>query len=106
MPTNLLSQLPSNEGKEVFETIFQNSALKIERIISFAQTTPEGEWYDQDEDEFVLLVEGSATIFFEDNSEVILKKNDYIHIEAHKKHRVTSTSLDALWLCIFFKNQI
>ncbi len=88
--------------KEIFETIFKNGSVRIERIISNGQQSPKGFWYDQDEYEFVSIVEGYAVVEFE-NESVTLEKNDYIIIEPHKKHRVSYTSSPTVWLCIFFK---
>jgi len=91
-------------SQELFETLFQNENIKIERITSYAQITPEGEWYDQESDEFVILSEGSAELLFDDGKVVKMSKGDSLHIKAHQKHRVEFTSKDALWLAIFFKN--
>ena len=41
---NLPSQLPNEEK---FETLISSHSVLIERIISTGQTTPTGEWYDQ-----------------------------------------------------------
>ncbi len=91
---------PADE--EIFETIFKNKTVKIERIISNSQISPGNFWYDQDDYEFVLLIEGEAVLKFEDET-IKLQKNDYIIIEPHKKHRVAYTSKSAVWLCVFFK---
>jgi cupin 2 domain-containing protein len=91
-----------SKNKEIFENIFKNRNVKIERIVSYGQTSPKDFWYDQDKYEFVLLVQGQAEIEFE-NSKVKLCKNDYLIIEPHKKHRVSYTSKPAVWLTFFFK---
>jgi len=88
--------------KEIFETIFKNGSVRIERIVSNGQKSPEGFWYDQNEYEFVSVVEGCALLEFEDES-IKLEKNDYIIIEPHKKHRVLHTSSPTVWLCVFFR---
>lgn len=99
---NLLQNIPTSDD-EIFETILQNKSVKIERIISSGQTTPENFWYDQEEDEFVLVVQGEAKIAFEDR-EIVLKVGDYVNIPAHTKHKVTYTSKDeeTIWLAIFY----
>ena len=51
---NIFQGLPEKPTKnEIFETLLENNSLKIQRIISTGQTTPEGEWYDQVTDEWV-----------------------------------------------------
>lgn len=94
-----------NGDKEVFETI-ADGETKIERIISTGQVTPEGEWYDQLLDEWVVLLEGEARILFEETGEVSLKPGDYILIKAHERHRVVYTSKcpPCLWLAIHGKH--
>ncbi|WP_107668771.1 cupin domain-containing protein [Cyanothece sp. BG0011] len=95
-----LPELPKKQ--EIFETIINSKNVIIERIISTGQTTPEGSWYDQDQDEWVILLQGEATLLYSDNSSIDLKSGDYLLIKAHQKHRVIFTSSDppCIWLAI------
>ncbi len=88
--------------QEIFDTILKSKNVKIERIISTGQTTAEDTGYDQEEDEWVILLQGKATLSFFDNSSINLKAGDYLLIKAHQKHRVTFTSFDppCIWLAI------
>ncbi len=96
---NLPSSLPN---KELFESIVANGKILIERIISTGQTTPPGEWYDQDKDEWVILLQGEAILSYEDESQVTLTVGDYLFIPAHQKHRVeyTSSNPPCIWLAV------
>ncbi len=96
---NLPSSLPN---RELFESIISNDNILIERIISTGQTTPAGEWYDQEKDEWVILLQGFATLSYEDGSQIKLTAGDYLFIPAHQKHRVeyTSTSPNCIWLAV------
>lgn len=87
---------------EQFEPIETGQNIRIERIISTGQTTPEGQWYDQDTDEWVVLLQGKAEISYEDGTLVRLKAGDYLMISAHQKHRVeyTSIELPCIWLAV------
>ena len=102
--SNIFSNIAPSRQKEVFETIFKDKSIKIERIISYGQSSPVDFWYDQDENEFVLLLEGVAKIEFE-NDTITLKTGDYLLIPSHKRHRVAFTAKDkpTIWLAIFFK---
>jgi len=61
IPTgNLFHDLPARLTDERFETLLATPGLKLERIVSTGQTTPEGQWYDQDRDEWVVLLRGGA----------------------------------------------
>jgi cupin 2 domain-containing protein len=95
--------MPSRQ-KEIFETIFKDNFIKIERIISYGQSSPVDFWYDQNENEFVILLDGFAKIEFE-NDTITLKRGDYLLIPSHTKHRVAFTDTDkpTIWLAIFFK---
>ncbi|WP_013325172.1 cupin domain-containing protein [Gloeothece verrucosa] len=88
--------------EEYFQTILSNQNLKIERIISRGQTTPEDQWYDQERDEWVILLQGEAELSYQDGSKIRLKGGDYLLIPAHEKHRVDYTSIDppCIWLAI------
>ena len=101
---NLLSNIPLSSKEEIFETIIHRDNIKIERIVSYGQTTPKDYWYDQDEDEFIMIVEGNATIIYDDKTTFNLKKNDTLYIKAQQKHKVTYTSNPTIWLAVFIKN--
>jgi len=94
-----------SNNEEITEIITQGNFLRIERIISAGQTTPDGFWYDQNEHEFVMVLQGEAKIVLEDNKEQLFKTGDYINIPAHVKHRVTYTSSEpkCIWLAIFYE---
>jgi cupin 2 domain-containing protein len=87
---------------ELFESLLSSENLLIERIISTGQTTPTGQWYDQDKDEWVILLQGEAELSYENGSRIMLKKGDYVLLGAHQKHRVEYTSANppCIWLAI------
>ena len=95
--------LPSQlSNKEYFESLFYSQNILIERIISTGQTTPVGNWYDQESDEWVILLQGETEISYSDGSKIRLIQGDYLFIPARKKHRVeyTSTNPPCIWLAI------
>ena len=89
-------------NQEFFETILSTPCVKIERIISTGQTTPEGTWYDQQQDEWVILLQGEAQLSYEDGSQINLTTGDYLLLKAHQKHRVESTCSNppCIWLAV------
>ena len=94
--------LPPLPMKEELTTILaENRNVRIERIVSTGQVS---DWYDQDETEFVALLEGSAIIEFENGKKTALSKGDTLIIAPHERHRVGFTSVDppCLWLCVFY----
>ena len=95
-------QHPSSSEKEYFEALVNNNEIQIERIISQGHVTPEGEWYDQERDEWVVLVTGEASILLEGEKEITLIAGDYLFIPKHLRHRVTYTSKEpvCIWLAI------
>lgn len=89
--------------KEFSELILSaDGEFKMERIMSFGHTSPDGFWYDQREDEWVLLAKGSAQIEFDGGDVVDMIAGDYVVIMAGMRHRVTKASEDATWLGFFF----
>lgn len=101
---NIYKQIPDNLGEEVFEVLEQSKAVKIERIISKGHASPGTGWYDQELNEWVLVLKGNASISFENETVIDLKEGDYINIPAHRKHRVISTSAitETIWLAIHY----
>lgn len=105
MIRNLMTDLPAPAASETFETLLRTETFKLERIVSTGQATPPGEWFDQDRDEWVLLVSGEAALRFEGASDVtILRPGDHVHIAAHRKHRVEWTAArgETIWLALHF----
>lgn len=94
--------LPSLPQQEELVTILAKSHnVRIERIISTGQTSS---WYDQEEGEFVCLLEGQAEIEFENKQPVTLQKGDVLLIAPRERHRVSYTSDNppCIWLCVFY----
>jgi cupin 2 domain-containing protein len=88
---------------ELTETLCHLPGLRIERIVSTGQATPDGEWYDQDSDEWVLLVAGAARLLIDgEERERELAAGDWLLLPAHCRHRVTWTERDppTVWLAI------
>ncbi len=100
--TNIFDLPSSLPNKELFESLISADHISIERIISNGQVTPPGEWYDQDKDEWVILLQGEATLAYADGSEIKLAPGDYLFIPAHQKHRVEYTSSEppCIWLAV------
>ena len=98
---NLLTAIPSQLSTELTEVLHESPNVRIERIISQGHTSPEGFWYDQDTDEWVLLVQGAARLRFED-CVVEMRPGDYVHIPANSRHRVdwTDPGQRTVWLAI------
>ncbi|WP_419677932.1 cupin [Aliarcobacter lanthieri] len=100
---NIFDEITINKNEELFSGIFKDDKIKIEKIVSNGQKSPENFWYQQEQNEYILLLEGFAILEFED-FEVELKKGDCLNIEAFKKHRVKFTSLDepTIWFAVFY----
>jgi cupin 2 domain-containing protein len=106
MTFNLLTNLPSDLPDELSTTLLEASNLRIERIVSHGHASPEGFWYDQDEHEWVVVLQGAARLQLEDRT-IDLGPGDHINLPAHTKHRVEWTTNDqpTIWLAIFYKPQ-
>jgi cupin 2 domain-containing protein len=103
---NLFDDIPTHLPDELIEVLAQSDHLRIERIVSRGHASAEGFWYDQDWNELVLLLSGSARLAFEDTGDAIdLKPGDYLLIPAHRRHRVAGTreDTDTVWLAVHFR---
>ena len=102
---NIFSDIQKHVPDEILENILQTDQFKIERIISRGHSTADGKWYDQDKNEWVMVLKGSAGLLFEGNDKaVIMKTGDYINIPAHRKHRVewTEPEEETIWLAVHY----
>ena len=102
---NLFDDLPASFPEELVEVLAENKHIRIERIVSTGQASPESFWYDQDQHEWVVLLKGRAILRFEgDDQPVEMGPGDWINIPAHRKHRVEWTTLDepTVWLAVFY----
>lgn len=99
---SLPSVLPD---EEIFEQLIPDRGVLIERIISTGQSSPDGFWYNQNRDEWVVLLQGRATIVWQDGRVKVLEPGDAIFIPAHEHHRVAQTSSDppCIWLAVHGK---
>ena len=101
---NLLRYLPDAGASEVGEMVLAVPGLRIERIVSLGQESPPGFWYDQPQAEFVLLLTGAARLRFADEDEErAFGPGDWVHIAAHRRHRVAWTDPEhpTVWLAVF-----
>ena len=103
---NLFSSIPNTVENEIFEDLLKHDNVRIERILSKGQSSPVEGWYDQEEHEWVIVLDGCGVVSFEDGREMKLSKGDYLNIPAHVKHKVKWTDPDriTIWLAIFYKD--
>ena len=95
---------PDDGGKERFDELVRSADVRVERIVSTGQASPPGFWYDQAEDEFVILLTGAAELRFETGDRrVRLDPGDWIDIPAGARHRVDFTQADppTVWLAVY-----
>jgi len=101
---NILNGIPQEVPDEIFERIISSENIRIERIISKGQSSRENFWYDQDENEWLILIRGKARLKFINEEAIELNKGDYLNIPAHQKHRVEWTDPEnvTIWLTVFY----
>jgi cupin 2 domain-containing protein len=102
---NLFDDIPTRLPEELATTILQAGSFRIERIISQGHASPPGFWYDQDDNEWVVVLEGSAAVEFEGRAEaVVLQRGSHLNIPARVRHRVAWTDPQGktVWLAIHY----
>ena len=105
MTDNLLTDLPDASRAEITESLATGRDLRIERIVSKGQVSPDGFWYDQSEHEWVAVLSGSAELVLLDPHEhLTLRPGDHVLINAHRRHRVVATAagVETVWLAVFY----
>ena len=103
---NLYENIPDPQPEEQVDLLLNRPQCRVERIVSWGQTTPSNAWYDQEEEEWIVLLQGEASLLIEKDGaveEVRLTQGDLLVLEKHQRHRVTYTSADppCIWLCWF-----
>jgi cupin 2 domain-containing protein len=93
-------QVPDGEN---FLTLFENRSVKIEKIVSHSHSSPAGFWYDQAEEEWVIVLRGAAALEFTGGEIVDMKEGDYVIIPRSVRHRVARTGKDTVWLAVHLK---
>lgn len=101
----LLNDLPAAGPQEHLQTLLTRPGLRIERIVSDGQTSPPGFWYEQEEDEWVLILQGSGILEYADGIVVKLSSGDSLLIPAGCRHRVAHTAPRTVWLALFFAKE-
>lgn len=102
---NLFSDLPDDLSNEFIEALAEGKNIRIERIVSHGQSSPEGFWYDQDQAEWVIVLKGEAKLLIEGAREPVhLQVGDHLLIPAHQRHHLEWTSPDepTIWLAVFY----
>jgi len=103
--TNIFTAIPEDLPEELLQTLVKRDRIHIERIVSRQHVTPENQWYDQQNDEWVMILQGQAILEFEQDKQTFkLNSGDYCLIPAHCKHRVvwTAEDQDTVWLAVHF----
>lgn len=101
---NLLGHLPLEVlPQELCDCVLESGGVRVERIVSTGQSSPPGFWFDQPEDEWVLVLQGEGVLAFDDGRSVVLLAGDHYFLPAHCRHRVEQTSSHppCVWLAVF-----
>jgi cupin 2 domain-containing protein len=101
--SNLFDDLPAKLPAERIEVLLSAPGLRVERIISTGHATPPGEWYDQDTDEWIVVLRGHARLRIESEPDTRdLYPGDHVLLPAHLRHRVewTDNAAPTVWLAV------
>lgn len=104
---NLLGGPCPPPGQERTTVLVEGQGFRLERIHSCGAASPAGFWYDQEEQEWVTLLQGSARLQFEDEAlPRDLSRGDRLLIRRHRRHRVLATdpAPGTVWLALFWSD--
>ena len=99
---SMFADIPQQLPSELCQTLLENPTVRIERILSKGHSSPDQSWYDQEQTEWVLLLQGQARLSFINGDTIDMNTGDYLLLQPHCKHRVDWTSNDpvCIWLAI------
>ncbi|MGV8059503.1 MAG: cupin domain-containing protein [Smithellaceae bacterium] len=103
---SIFGDIPTLLQNELFEEILTGNSFRMERIISQGHASHEGFWYDENENEWVILLQGSAGLCFEGKEElIVLRPGDYVLIPRHCRHRIewTDSEKKTVWLAVYYQ---
>lgn len=100
---NLFEKIPKQIVDEHFLQLLNSTNVRIERIVSHGNSSPCEFWYEQAENEWVVVLQGEARLQFEDGIRE-MKAGDYVNIPAGVRHRVewTTPHEKTIWLAVFY----
>ncbi|TCM16453.1 cupin 2 domain-containing protein [Novosphingobium sp. PhB165] len=99
-PSNLFVVEQGFEADERFEDLLRRPGIRIERIVSHGHVTPPEQPYQQDWDEWVLVLEGAAELMLNGLERHALAVGEHLLIPAGTPHLVTYTASPTIWLAI------
>lgn len=99
-----LMQEHAGDVNEMVTILTEVAGGRVELIVSSGQTSPEGFMYDQDEDEWVMVLQGNAILEVEDEL-YELGVGDSLMLTRRTKHRIAFTSSNpaCLWLAVYWR---
>jgi cupin 2 domain-containing protein len=106
---NIFDKLSTHRHEEDISTLVAGEGFRLVRIVSTGQATPKGQWYDQSEAEWVVVLTGQAGLRVEGEQQVrTLGVGDFILIPPHSRHRVEWTDPDqpTVWLALHFDKDL
>ena len=92
-------------GQETNQILLETGGFRLMRLHSCSASSAPGFWYDQEEAEWLCLMQGSARLQFEDeDGERELNRGDSLMIAPHRRHRVVATDGGdgTIWLALFW----
>ena len=101
---NIFEGLPGDLDKEVVDLLVSGDGVRIERIVSRGHASPAEGWYDQADNEWVVVLKGEAILALMDGADVHLTVGSYINLPAHTKHKVkwTDPDCETIWLAVHY----
>ena len=102
---NLFDDVPRALPAERVDVLLDTAGVRLERIVSLGHATPPGEWYDQAQDEWVVVLRGRARLRIEGEADDrVLGVGDHLLLRAHVRHRVewTDPAGPTVWLAVLF----
>lgn len=101
---NLFEDIPEDLPEEQIQQLLGGAGFSLERIVSRGHSSGEEQWYDQQRNEWVVLLRGAAELQFSDGRRQRLEAGDFVTLAAHERHRVawTDPQQESIWLALHY----
>jgi cupin 2 domain-containing protein len=105
--SNVLAALPASPARDELVTrLLAAGHARIDRIVSTGQASPPGFWYEQEEGEWVVVLQGRARLSIHDEAAPrVLGPGDFVDLPPHTRHRIdwTDPTVATVWLAVFYR---
>lgn len=94
---NIFNMPEIEKGTELAYRFLKTDFCRVEIIYDNEVSS---QWLEDDSIEVAFLIQGTAVVEEKGSAKIVLSRGEGIKIEPKAKHRIVSTSADAIWMVV------